>query len=182
MPLTFFEKCFFKNHLESFPFPGLSHSQGFGKVFCVEHATVSVRKMSLVEVVLVFKVFLQVKWYDWVFGEASSKLFGYFRHCWCWLQFFHQYFPLMGQKSLVSLWKVRLCSPLAAGYTILVGNALDYPQLLRLALPNTLHARISSVSFTVHISISYSDYVYVQNLHGNIQAWSIFSSLIAWRR
>ena len=33
--------------------PGLSPSQGFGKVFCVEHATVSVRMISLVEVVLV---------------------------------------------------------------------------------------------------------------------------------
>ena len=34
----------------------LSPSQGFGKVFCVEHATVSVGKMSLLEVVLVFEV------------------------------------------------------------------------------------------------------------------------------
>ena len=33
----------------------MSPSQAFGKVFCVEHATVSVRKMSLVEIVLVFE-------------------------------------------------------------------------------------------------------------------------------
>ena len=31
--------------------------------------------------------------------------------------------------------EVRLCSSLAAGYTLLVGASLDYPQLLRLALP-----------------------------------------------
>ena len=54
---------------------------------------------------------------------------------------------------------------LAAGLTFLIGASLDYPLLLRLALPNTLHARISSVSFSVHISMSsYSDNVYVQNL------------------
>ena len=44
------------------------------------------------------------------------------------------------------LLKVRLCSPLQLGITLLVGASLDYPQLLRLALPKTLHARISSVS------------------------------------
>ena len=31
--------------------------------------------------------------------------------------------------------EVRLCSSLAAGYTLLVGVSLDYPLLLRLALP-----------------------------------------------
>ena len=54
--------------------------------------------------------------------------------------------------------EVRLCSSLAAGYTLLVGASLDYPQLLRLALPNTLHARISSVSFLIFLcTSSYSD-------------------------
>ena len=38
-------------------------------------------------------------------------------------------------SHIVSL-KVRLCSPFAAGHTLLVGASLDYPQLLRLALPN----------------------------------------------
>ena len=76
--------------------------------------------------------------------------------------------------ATVLLWrllKVRLCSPLAAGYTILVGNALDYPQLLRLALPNTLHARISfGEFFCTYFYEIISDNVYVQNLRGNIQA------------
>ena len=68
--------------------------------------------------------------------------------------------------ATVLLWcllKVRLCSPLQLGLTFLVGASLDYPQLLRLALPNTLHARISSVSYPVHIPMSFSDIVYVQN-------------------
>ena len=39
----------------------LSPSQGFRKVFCVEHAIVSVIKISLVGLVLVFKVCFQVK-------------------------------------------------------------------------------------------------------------------------
>ena len=41
--------------------------------------------------------------------------------------------------ATVLLWcllKVRLCSPLQLGLTFLVGASLDYPQLLRLALPN----------------------------------------------
>ena len=36
----------------------------------------------------------------------------------------------MGNQPLMSLQKVRFCSPLEAGYTILVGASLDYPQLL----------------------------------------------------
>ena len=61
--------------------------------------------------------------------------------------------------------KVRLCSPFAAGHKLLVGASLDYPKLLRLALPNALHAQISSVSvlyifLQVHILI----FVLVQNL------------------
>ena len=81
------------------------------------------------------------------------------------------------------LLKVRLCSPLQLGLTFLVGASLDYPQLLRLALPNTLHARISSVSFSVHISISsYSDIVYVQNLPWKYICLRNFSWIIAWKR
>ena len=53
---------------------------------------------------------------------------------------------------------------LAAGLTFLVGVSLDYPQLLRLALPKTLHARISSVSYCTYFYEFNSDIVYVQNL------------------
>ena len=72
---------------------------------------------------------------------------------------------------------------LAAGNTLLVGASLDYPQLLRLALPNALHARIYSVSvlyifLQVHILI----FVLVQNLPRNIQVGSMFSWVIARRR
>ena len=49
--------------------------------------------------------------------------------------------------------EVRLCLSLAAGYTLLVGVSLDYPLLLRLALPNTLHARISFGELFVRISM-----------------------------
>ena len=49
--------------------------------------------------------------------------------------------------------KVIPCSPLAASDTLLVGVSLDYPLLLRLALPNTLHARISFGEFFVRISM-----------------------------
>ena len=85
-------------------------------------------------------------------------------------------------SHIVSL-KVRLCSPFAAGHKLLVGASLDYPKLLRLALPNALHARISSVSvlyifLQVHILI----FVLVQNLPRNIQVGSVFSWVIAWRR
>ena len=85
-------------------------------------------------------------------------------------------------SHIVSL-KVRLCSPFAAGHTLLVGASLDYPQLLRLALPNALHARIYSVSvlyifLQVHILI----FVLVQNLPRNIQVGSMFSWVISWRR
>ena len=62
--------------------------------------------------------------------------------------------------------EVRLCSPLQL-VTLLVGASLDYPLLLRLALPNTLHARISSVSFCIYFYEFISDYVYVQNLPRN---------------
>ena len=71
-------------------------------------------------------------------------------------------------SHIVSL-KVRLCSPFAAGHKLLVGASLDYPKLLRLALPNALHARISSVScFCSYFYEFDSDIVYVQNLPRNI--------------
>ena len=50
------------------------------------------------------------------------------------------------------LLKVRLCSLFAAGSTFLEGVSLDYPPLLRLALPNTLHAQISFGELFVRIS------------------------------
>ena len=81
---------------------------------------------------------------------------------------------LLSQTSMVlvgapmCLFKVRLCSPFAAGLTLLVGALLDYPQLLRLALPNALHARISSVSllyiFIVFLQVHILIFVPVQNL------------------
>ena len=70
-------------------------------------------------------------------------------------------------SRIVSL-KVRLCSPLVAGSQFLIGASLDYPQLLRLALPKTLHARISWVSFLYIFLELNSDYVYVQNLFEEI--------------
>ena len=61
------------------------------------------------------------------------------------------------------LLKVRLCSPLQLGNTLLVGASLDYPQFLRLALPKTLHARISWVSSLYIFLWHLSDIDYVQN-------------------
>ena len=59
--------------------------------------------------------------------------------------------------------KVRLCSPLVAGSQFLIGASLDYPQFLRLALPKTLHARISWVSSLYIFLWHLSDIDYVQN-------------------
>ena len=42
----------------------------------------------------------------------------------------------MGQGVAGVSLEVRLCSHPAADYTLLVGVSLDYPLLLRLALPN----------------------------------------------
>ena len=51
-------------------------------------------------------------------------------------------------------------------------------ELLRLALPNTLHARISSVSFSVHISIVFIFWYWSMEIYMPEEtSWSI-----AWRR
>ena len=61
----------------------LSPSQGFGKVFCVEHAIVSVRKISSVKVVFVFEVFL-FKSSDKVVSLVKQvQAFGYFSDIYC---------------------------------------------------------------------------------------------------
>ena len=83
-------------------------------------------------------------------GCFKFKPFGYFRLQWYWLTHvawssYHAYGPHDGTGSpswhriATGPWcllKVRLCSPLQLGLTSLVGASLDYPQLLRLALPN----------------------------------------------
>ena len=75
--------------------------------------------------------------------------------------------------------EVRLCSSLAAGYTLLVGASLDYPQLLRLALPNTLNAWISSVSFLVVLcTSSYSDICSCAESFDEIYAWRFLRVLL----
>ena len=70
------------------------------------------------------------------------KLFGYFRHGrlgWYWLTHDGTGSPSWRTKQLYWTWdiahhdipgvslKVRLCSPLVAGYTLLVGASFDYP-------------------------------------------------------
>ena len=89
-----------------------------------------------------------VKWYKWVFGVSSSNLsvISDFNGIGC-IRMMGQGVPRGAESNQCVSSKVRLCSPLVAGSQFLIGASLDYPQLLRLALPKTLHARISWVSF-----------------------------------
>ena len=77
----------------------------------------------------------------------------------------------MAQKATnVSLQRLDFVHPLQL-VTLLVGASLDYPQLLRLALPKTLHARIFSVSYSVHISMtSFLILIMFRIVRGNIYA------------
>ena len=77
--------------------------------------------------------------------------------------------------------KVRLCSPLQL-VTLLCRCVVRLPPTPSSSTSQTLHARISPVSFAVHISISpYSDIYYVQNTSRKYICLKI-SSIFAWRR
>ena len=134
----------------------MSPSQGFTKVRSSQLATISVRKLPMfwsspgmrnLPSSQVLKLSL------WCF---KFKPFGYFRHRWYCPRWEAFPCPSGGTAILsrdgeptpdVSL-KVRLCLvyPLQWLHTS-CRCVVRLPQLLRLALPNTLHARISSVSF-----------------------------------
>ena len=90
-----------------------------------------------------------------------------------------------GYASAVLPWclfKVKLCSPLQLGLTSLVGASLDYPQLLRLALPNPfMHESFRWVFCTyfycLHILILFMCRIHPRNICLKKTSWSI-----AWRR
>ena len=62
-------------------------------------------------------------------------------------------------------------------YTLRVSVLFDYPLLLRLALPNTLHARISFGESYVHISMRSFWYCLCAESFEEIYAWGISSSI-----
>ena len=110
----------------------ISSSQGFRKVFCTE--------LQSQVIILCLKCF---KFKTFGLFQTSFVLHGKDYGCAIPMVALHS-----GDGATVPgvLLKVRLCSLFAAGSTFLEGVSLDYPPLLRLALPNTLHARISLVS------------------------------------
>ena len=124
-----------------------------------------------------------VKWYKWVFGVSSSNLsvISDFNGIGC-IRMMGQGVPRGAESNQCVSSKVRLCSPLVAGSQFFIGASLDYPQLLRLALPKTLHARISWVSFLyIFLSAQFWLCLCAEFARGNIYAWRN-SSTIAWRR
>ena len=86
---------------------------------------------------------------------------------------------LVAQKATnVSLQRLDFVHPCSM-VTLLVGASLDYPQLLRLALPNTLNAWISSVSFLVVLcTSSYSDICSCAESFDEIYAWRFLRVLL----
>ena len=124
-----------------------------------------------------------VKWYKWVFGVSSSNLsvISDFNGIGC-IRMMGQGVPRGAESNQCVSSKVRLCSPLVAGSQFLIGASLDYPQLLRLALPKTLHARISWVSFLYIFLWAQFWLCLCAELFEEIYMPEELSSTIAWRR
>ena len=90
----------------------------------------------------------------------------------------------MAQKA-TSPWcllKVRLCSPFAAGLHTTCRCVVRLPSTPSSSTSQSLHARISSVSYCTYFYEFNSDIDYVQNLPRKYIRLKNFPWIIAWRR